>query len=357
MITKLALRNFRNYQHLDLNIEHHSNVFVGENGQGKTNILEAIFFISMLRSFRTPRLKDLKMIGTKEFYLGAKLHKSGQTPEHQLEVEYGETRRLKLNSGIVRKASDFIQELQVVPFLPNDIQIVQGNSGGRRTFLDMFIAKSDIIYLNHLKEYTNCLKNRNAILRSDRQQKAQLINAFNPILASAGSAIIQMRKHYLALLKNEINTLLSQFDGERHIELEYKFSSNTDSFDGYLEKLHNTQDRDIQRGYTSFGPQIDDFDILLNKESLRIYGSTGQCRLLALCLKMGVLNLLLGDKKNNVIVLVDDVTGELDMSVKNRFFDVISNAHQQFFTFTERNYSERFKSMAHYTIKNGKVVK
>lgn len=357
MISRLILKDFRNYIELNLELGSKVNLFIGENGQGKTNILESIFFLSMLRSFRTAQVRDIKRLGSNGFYIGSQI-RTELGWDKMLEVEYFNTRKLKIDSTPITRASEFIRQIRAVAFSPEDISIVTGQSGLRRRFIDMLISTLIPSYLVALQNYQTALKSRNALLRSHKSD-INMIKAYEAILAQNGVVITEYRKQYIELLSNEVKKLLSEFkDGFIEFGIRYKVQSGVDSLEGYLARLDADRKKDMHRGQTSFGPQIDDFDIFFNQKLLRSFGSTGQCRLISLCLKMAQVNIFSSNAQGRgaLIVLVDDVTGELDKQTKNSFYQVINKAEQAFFTFTELPDDEYFSSAKIFNVVAGKVI-
>ena len=211
MIRRLILKNFRNYKELDLPLGASLNVLAGDNGQGKTNLLEALFFCSMLRSFRTSQVRDLRGIGGGGFYVSAECH-NGRWPK-TLEVDYQRQRQLRIDNVPVHKASAFIREIRAVAFSPDDIAIVSGNSSNRRRFADMFISIMEPAYMSSLHSYATALKHRNAVLKSHRND-ASLAMAYEPVMAEHAVNISRHRESYLQMLDAEMKRLLNELRGE-----------------------------------------------------------------------------------------------------------------------------------------------
>lgn len=354
MIKRIQLYQFRNYENLDLDVDFPLNVLIGNNGQGKSNLLEAIFFIAMLRSFRTSQPRELKKIGSGGFRIATEVD-SGRGWSTRLEVEYGEKRRLKIDGSPVNLASEFIRQLRTVVFSPEDIQIVTANSSFRRRFIDMFIAMAEPTYMLALQQYLNALKDRNAALRFPRPDEG-LIAAYEPIMVEAAVLIVERRRYYLQQFKEEISRLLQEFHGPEKV-FDIRYRSNVDGpADAVSTIFSSGRKRDMERGFTGNGSQLDEIDLFFDGKLLRSFGSTGQCRLISLCLKMAEVNLLSAkEEKEKLTVLVDDVTGELDEAVRGCFFQVINRAGQAFFTFTEKPSDRFFADARYYQVDDGKI--
>lgn len=358
MLTRIVLRDFRNYVSAELAFDNSKNILVGHNGQGKTNLLEAIFFLSMLRSFRTGQIRDLKRLNTPGFYLAGDIQ-GDKAWETAIEVEYFQKRKLMIDHNPIAKASEFIRQFSTVVFSPDDILIVSAGSSLRRRFMDMLISCIQPRYLNALQHYHTALGHRNYLLKN-RNNDAALYQAYETIIAENGAYIVNERKKAAELLKLEIGKLIQKIKQDDSVfDICYRFSNGIDENDAFLERLQRDREKDQEKGWTGIGPQLDDFDMLLNEKLLRNYGSTGQCRLTALCLKMAKLSVLNNHNgmKRDVIALIDDVTGELDLPTKTEFYQVIKQAEQVFFTFTEVPQEDFFEEADTFNVQYGEVNK
>lgn len=356
MITDLNLNNFRNYRELSFKCNHRINVFTGANGQGKTNLLEAVFFLSMLRSFRTFRINDLKKISSGGFQISADLSDRESGFKKNLRIDYFKKKELFLDSKKIYKAGDFIKQFRAVVFSPEDIRIVTGAAGLRRRFMDMMISNLSSYYMACLSKYGRALDARNKLLQHGGDK--HIFNAYERILAENGSRVVQFRKKYSELLETELKKVLNAFDSTLgNIEILYKYNHSTSEIANYISELENTRLKDKERAYTSFGPHLDNVQFSSDKKKLRNFGSNGQCRLFSLCLKMAKVNVMLKqhDDSAELIVLVDDVTGELDDKAKKGFFDVVNTADQAFFTFTEEPDDVFFRDASFYKIRNAEL--
>jgi len=359
MIKRLLLNNFRNYKQAEISFNSQNIVFTGRNGQGKTNLLEAVFFLSVLRSFRTSKSGDLKKIGNDSFYLGAEIEKNKWN--EFIEVRYGEngSRKLSIDNFPVLKGSEFINRIRTVVFSPEDINIVNSYSGIRRKFMDILISVIDPLYLNALKDYSVALKNRNALLRGS-EADLQSMDVYEDIMAEKSFKIINERRKYKEILIFEVNKLLTALSNKNIFDIRYSSEIKNISKDFLKNKFYTERTRDFKRGFTGFGPQSDEFELFFSNKLMRNFASTGQCRLISLCLKMAKFNILCQNKNSeleNVLVLVDDVTGELDEMMREMFFKVISRAGQAFFTFTEKPDFDFFKDCEYYKISDATIKK
>ena len=358
MIEEFRLYDYRNYSQAALDFSGaRLNVFIGSNGAGKSNLLEGIFFIGLLRSFRTAQLKELIRFGRSNCRVEAAIHRAAYRETFAVEYFSGGKRSLQIDGAPIGRSSEFIRNFQPVVFEPEDIQLLTGSSGRRRRFFDMFISMNDPVYLSTLHQYNLALRQRNAALKAPKHGEA-LAAAFEPILADAAVLIAGRRRAHTELLNRQIQALLAEnARGEERFAIEFHPSYPLEVED-YLTRFTMERQREQKKGSTLFGPHLDDFDFFYQQKLMRTFASTGQCRLLALYLKMAAVNILNANKAKNrreVIVLVDDVTGELDDFNKTRFFATVNQADQAFFTFTEPPADRFFAASRKFRVDQGTV--
>ena len=351
MLSKLYLKNFRNHAELKLKFERGITLLVGENGCGKTNILESIYFLSLLRSFRSSKPRELVKIGESDFLLMAEIS-GGQNAERQvLKVSQnfdGSHRKLSVNSEGISKSSEFIKSFRAVVFAPEDRQIVAGTASFRRRYFDILISLENQEYLEALKSYNTALANRNAILKKTISLSAmgKILTPFEVIMAESALLIMNYRKKYAEIIGNKVAKL---WGSENRFELKYVPKINCNTVDEILKVFAENYERDLAKNYTSSGIQLDDFDFFLNGKLLRNFGSSGQIRLTSLFLRMAEFELSC-EQDRAVIALIDDVTGELDEINYNKFLNMLKNAEQSIFTFAKLTDSEFFKDAKVYQL-------
>ena len=360
MLKHLTLTNFRNYQNLSLDTDSDIIVLYGENGQGKTNFLESVYYLSLLRSFKFSSIKSLKQIDSKGFYIAGKVS-GDKSWDDSIEIEYYNLiRKLKINSIPILKSTDFIKFIKPVTFSYEDINIITGSSKLRRRYIDIFISSIDLEYFSALREYMTALKSRNSLLRFNSSNNYAMLEAFEPILAKNACIILRKRYELIDKLKEKTKKFINEIKGnDISFEIKYlsKFKKNNITEDEMLSVLKSDREKDIKKGYTSTGPHLEDFDFIYNGKSLRFYGSLGQCRITSLCLKMGELKIIRSSGKNgNIIALIDDVTGELDSKTKDSFFNTIGDADQLFFTLTDLTNDDYFNKALKLSVKEGEIT-
>ena len=330
LLESLELTDFRNYEHRRFVFEADRVVLCGANGRGKTNLLEAIYFLSILRSFRTSATRELIRLGRPRFRLSGAVNKAGFREELRLEQQRGSGRALAINGTAIRRSSEFIREFRAVAFVPEDKMLVAGAAGYRRRFFDMLISVLNPEYLRRLQRYAAALAQRNAALK--RQSGRAAAAAFEVELAEQGAYLGRERERYCALVETTLNRLAGT--GSTYtVAYEPDFPRDEEA---YRERLARDFERDQRFGFTGSGPQADEVRFLAGGEALRHYGSTGQQRLFALYLRMAEFELVSAGAAGGVLALVDDVTGELDPVNRERFFNQLRRAGQLFLTVTSR---------------------
>ena len=329
-IETLKLVNFRNYAERVFRFDGADVVFCGPNGAGKTNLLEAVSFLSVLRSFRTVSGREMVRIGERFFELACLLNKNGFREELRVVQRANSEREIFIDGKKLRRSSDFIREFRAVVFVPEDRNIPAGSSSYRRRFFDMLIATQEREYLKALSLYNRALMQRNRALKRSAAEK--IAAAFEPELAENAPLIAARRRVYASLVEKEVSRLLGEETGsEFSIRCKIDYPENAGE---YLALLGKNREKERLRACTCIGPQLDEFEFLLDGRPLRSYGSTGQIRMIALLLKLAEFNLF-RRAGSRLVVLADDVTGELDERNRTLFLNTIQSADQRFFTFTE----------------------
>ncbi len=346
MLKRLKLFNFRNYDHCQIDLQPGMNILLGANGQGKTNLLEAVYYLALLRSFRTTQISNLKQWRQNGFYLeGLCQYKDGS--ELTLTVSYGAERKLSVNGMPVHKTSEFITRFICSTFIPEDLEIVKGGAVLRRRFLDIALSQLSNLYLSDLQQYNNALRSRNIMLKQPDKYPRNTITAYDVMLVEKGVAIEKARKEFVEKLNM---ALLEQsqlfFAEQRIISLKYisgisasgKLSPMLDDDEKkvYHEILRRGYERDCRDGSTRCGPHRSEMNCLLAGNHLANFGSEGECRVAALALKFACLKIMqleLGQKE--VTLIVDDVLGELDQQHRKTFLQQLENSGQVIFASTE----------------------
>ncbi len=346
MLSRLRLRHFRNYQALDLHLERGLTVVLGDNGQGKTNLLEAVFYLSLLRSFRIREVRSLRQHGASHFFVGGEVLDAGGVDSRQLAVSYGERRLLRQNGKSVGNASDFINAFLCLAFSPDDMEIVKGNAAIRRRLADIALTQQlGHPYLLHLQNYLAALRRRNQMLRDYNRYGERGVRAYDNMLAVSAAEIIAARRLWVRQIGNLLQTsdeAACRLANEAYA-MEYApcVGGGEDEPKAILELMLNrfktALDGDCRDGCTRYGPHRDDFSLLCNGQPLARFGSEGQCRMMSILLRLALMKLLRGTAAaagKSLVVLVDDVIGELDENHREMLFSSMHSADQVLFACT-----------------------
>lgn len=332
-VTTLLARGFRNLGSLRFEPGSHFNVIHGDNGAGKSNLLEAIYYLGALKSFRGAKTEDLIALDSEAASLEATL--DGGPAPHKLRIDLARSqrRRLQIDGKRPRSSSAWYQTVRMVLFHPGDLVLAAGAADRRRAFVDRILEQVDPIYASTLASYDKALRSRNRLLKDERSDRRS-IRAYHGILAKTGSVIGQARRRLIDDLGPKVVRAFSDvFAGDVPLSVRY-VPRVEPSEEAIAEALERSFDKDRARGFTADGPHGDDLELRLHGVGARHHGSQGQHRTIVLALKTAELDLLAERTGRVPILLLDDVSSELDRSRNRRFFEVLSQAGGQVFLTT-----------------------
>ena len=339
MLSEFRALNWRNCERVRLQFER-KNLLIGPNGSGKSNLLEAIGFLGVLRSFRTMRIGEL----IREDCAGFLLRGVWQEPKRSpLELEVGMSRsgerRLLVNRQNENSGRNFIQYFYPVVFAPEDMELVTGAPAVRRRFFDMLSSQLDDGYINVLHDYHKALKLRNVLLKNPRRCDVAQLEVYEGLLAFAGADLNQRRRNCI----EHFNCILQDLTGRSSkLTMEYMPQSG-ESPEENLEQFARNRKREMEKRTTLCGCHLDDFRLCSHGKAMKGFASNGQNRMAALNCKSASARMIMRKRgAEHLLVLVDDVTGELDKFHREEFYELIAPAGQQFFTFTAHPGEEFF---------------
>ena len=353
-IKEIKINNFRNYNKEEIKLEKNINIFYGENAQGKTNIIEAIFLCSMGKSFRTKKEKEMIFLNKENASIEIEFEKIDR--DGKIKIELSNKKNVYINGIKIKKLSELLGNLNVVIFTPDDINIFKGGPQNRRRFLDIMISQLKPNYMYNLNLYLKTLEQRNNYLRQIKEEgrDENLLEIWDEKLAEYATNISKYRNEFIEKIKNKIKTIHKEITANKEeIEIEYK--TECLNKEEYLKLLKQRRKLDIIKGFTTKGIHRDDFVIYINKKELDIYGSQGQHRTAILSLKLSELNIIYEEIGENPILLLDDFMSELDRNRINSFLKNIKNT-QVIITCTEKINIEN-KNILIYNVKEGNVIK
>lgn len=324
-IEELECSNFRNYGSLCISFDKGINFLFGNNAQGKTNILEAVYLCSFSRSHKGSREKEMILFGEKEAHVRAILNKKNVRHNIDFHLSASGKRNIAIDGFPVRKMSEFFGFMNAIIFSADDLEIVKEGPSERRKYIDRELSKINNVYLKELYLYNRVIQNRNRLLK-DIEKDPSLIDTldmWDEQLVKYGSSIIKKRREFLEELQEIIIPLHEKIThGEEKIEIIYEPDSDED---GLSEKLKKTREKDLFRQQTSAGPHRDDFSIISNGIDMRTYGSQGQQRSAALSLKLSEIKHVKEKTGDDPILLLDDVFSELDVKRQESLLSEIDN--------------------------------
>jgi len=360
-INTLKLENFRNYDFLTIELNKKNNLFYGENSSGKTNIIEAIYYIATGKSFRCNN--DQYLVKDNNIYFKIEMDKVNNNISNSYMIEYNkQTNRkiIKENGKLLKRMSDLIGQIQLVLFSPEHIYMIKGEPQLRRKFIDNMLINTDKDYLLLYNKYNKIVMHRNYILKSIKERKLEKknIDIWNFQLKEYSIKMINIRKSAI----EKVNKIIQNNFSKNNIEISLtyklkKFENITEIelnryFDIFFEKYY---DEEIYRSLTLIGPHKDDIEIFLNKKSLKYYGSEGQQRLSCIILKLAE-GVYIKEKKDVYpIVLLDDFTSELDENNKYFISEIFNVFKQIIITTTNKENVRNIKIDKFFFVSNGKI--
>ncbi|MFL0197909.1 DNA replication/repair protein RecF [Clostridium sp. WILCCON 0269] len=336
-IKYLKLINFRNYKELDIEFDKNINIFIGDNAQGKTNILESMYYCSIGKSPRTNKDKELINWDNKEAYIKVHILKKSLNKKIEIKIFKEGKKGININSIKISKLSELMGVFNVVMFSPEDLKIVKESPAFRRKFLDIELCKFSKRYYYSLVQYNKVLSQRNALLRNwNKSNNVDILQIYDKQLSQYGSIIIILRNKYIKKLNGKGKVIHSDItSGVENIEFKYMTClTNFDRIeDNMLKVLELNRKQDIYKGNTLYGPHRDDFIVNINGINVRNFGSQGQQRTSILTIKFASLEIIKEITGEYPVLLLDDVLSELDKNRQKYILNSI-NKIQTFITCT-----------------------
>lgn len=322
-IESIELKNYRNYESLSLELDQGTNIFYGDNAQGKTNILEAAYLCGTTKSHRGSRDREMIRFGQDEAHIRMFVKKDGISRKIDMHLKKTKPKGIAIDGIPIKRASELFGILNIVFFSPEDLNIIKSGPGERRRFMDLELCQLNKLYLSNLSSYNRVLNQRNKLLKDISFQPSLkgTLDVWDEQLANYGVSIIESRKAFV----EEMNSIIEEIHrnitgGKEKIRLFYEPSTQGDCF---LGELSSGRDRDIRFKMTSIGPHRDDLCVKVNDIDIRKYGSQGQQRTAALSLKLSEIYMVKKIIKDMPILFLDDVLSELDSNRQNYLLNSI----------------------------------
>ena len=323
ILKSIELKNFRNYEDLDLKFDSGTNILFGDNAQGKTNILEAAYVSGTTKSHKGSRDKDMIRFGEDESHIRTIVEKQGKEYQLDIHLKKNRSKGIAINKVPIKKASELFGILNMVFFSPEDLNIIKNGPSERRRFLDAEICQLDKIYLSDLTRYNKILMQRNRLLK-DMQHQPQLMETL-PVwdmqLVEYGKRLIRRRRQFVEELSEIVTGIHRNISGKRE-ELVLRYEPNIDA--EFLEdELNRVREKDRKYAQTYVGPHRDDISFFIRGVDIRKFGSQGQQRTSALSLKLSEIELVRQTIHDTPVLLLDDVLSELDSNRQNYLLNSI----------------------------------
>ncbi len=357
IIKSIDLADYRNYGSMKLEFDSGTNILYGDNAQGKTNILEAIFVAATTKSHKGSKDREIIQFDKNEAHIRTYLEKDGVETRVDMHLRKCGSKGIAVDGQKLKKAADLLGLCNVVFFSPEDLGIIKNGPSERRRFVDMELCQLDSFYLYNLNHYNKIINQRNKLLK-DMYMNPDLketLGIWDMQLVSFGSKIIERRKLFVEQLNELISGIHRKLSGGREeIKIIYEPDTEIGEFE---KKLKHNQDRDIKSKMTSVGPHRDDFSFVIGDVDIRKYGSQGQQRTAALSLKLSEIELVKKIAKDTPVLLLDDVLSELDSNRQNYLLNSIGEI-QTIITCTglEEFVNNRFEINKVFKVSDGTVT-
>lgn len=356
-IKSLELQDYRNYNNLSMEFHNGINILYGDNAQGKTNILEAIYISGTTKSHRGSKDKEIIKLGKDQAHIRTFVERDKVQHKIDMHLKKNKPKGVAIDGIPIKKSSELFGILNLIFFSPEDLSIIKNGPSERRRFIDLELCQLDKVYLYNLSNYNKVITQRNNLLKqiSFNRNLMDTLSIWDIQLVKYGTEIIKRRNLFIRQLNEIVYDIHSKLSGGKE-ELFIKYEPNA-SVEEYSKKLNNSIDRDVAQKITSIGPHRDDICFLIGSIDIRKFGSQGQQRTSALSLKLAELELVKNMTHDNPVLLLDDVLSELDRKRQNYLLNSIHDI-QTIITCTglEEFITNRLNCDNIYKVVNGTVT-
>lgn len=363
VIKSINLNNFRNYIHLNLKLNDRMNIFIGKNAQGKTNILESICVLALTKTYKNGIEPNLISFNKKKALIKGKIYDDKLIKNLEISIEEGK-KNYKINNSEIRKLSEYISNLNIIVFTPEDLEIVKGSPNIRRNLLNIELSQISNKYLNTYNEYNKLLKVRNEYLKlllTSSIADKKYLDVITEKLIEKAIIIYNERKKYIDYINLNINDIYKKITKEEGLRIIYETNvefldfSYENIYKVLKEKFDKEYKKELNYGMTLFGPHRDDFLFSLNGKNLKYFGSQGQQKVSILSFKLSEIEIFYNYTKTKPVLLLDDIFSELDIEKRNKLLEYINKDIQSIITTTDlKSIKSKYTNEAYiYEIKNG----
>ena len=359
-ISKLSLTTFRSYSNLELELNPGLTIFIGRNGEGKTNIIEAILYLSLLSSHRVSSDQPLVQLGNLSGYIRAQTQLPDRDVLIELEINSEKANRARINQNPVRSQKEIFGIVQAIYFSPEDLDLVRGDPGERRKFIDQLLILRSPRVAGVISDYERSVRQRNSLLKS--RAGTESLSAWDEQVANFGGEIIAARLQALKDFEPIFQSVYREISPQKPAYINYKSSieeptlNTEENKNKILERMHQTRSSEIERGLTLTGPHRDDLLLNLGDHLVKGYASHGESWSIALSLKLATYQLLVNDGLKPILIL-DDVFSELDEERRVQLIKLAKSAEQTFITVAVENDLPKELSGDKFLVKPGQATK
>ena len=358
IIKSIDLKNFRNYDIEHIDFDENTNIFYGDNAQGKTNVLEAVFISGTTKSHKGSKDSEIIRFNENESHIKTIISRNDIDYRIDMHIKKNRSKGIAINGVPVKKSLDLFGIVNIIFFSPEDLNIIKNGPSGRRKFMDMELCQLNKIYANSLINYNKALENRNKLLKDIgiRPDLRDTLDIWDEQFVRYGSEIILKRREFIEKLNSIIDPVHYKLSGEKErLKISYENSVDEKNF---RDELLKYRDKDIRMKITEKGPHRDDIIFMINGIDIRKYGSQGQQRTTALSLKLAEIELVKEITGDSPVLLLDDVLSELDSNRQNHLLNSI-NGVQTIITCTglDEFINNRFNVNRIFKVINGQVFK
>ena len=358
-IKKIILNNYRNYDNLEIDFNDNLNIIIGDNAQGKTNLLESIYVLAVTKSFLSITDKGLIKFDNKFSIIKGVLDSNNS--KDNLEILFNDNGKVvRINNKEIKKLSDYISKMNVVIFSTDNIRMFKESPGARRKYFNVQISQMNRKYLKLLNDYNVILRQRNEFLKIinlNKKSDIDYLDILDNKYVDISLEIFNYRNEYVDSINNYLDDMFYSITDNKGLKLRYISNMDNDR-ELLLDKLKKNLNKEIMYKMTLIGPNRDDFCFYLDNKNLSLYGSQGQIRSAVLALKMSEVLLFTDKVGESPILLLDDMFSELDINKRNNILRHLINDVQTVITTTDiENISEDIRKKANvYRIENGKII-
>lgn len=367
-INNIILQNFRNYTNLELTFNESRNIIVGENAQGKTNLIEAVYLAAFAKSFRTNNAGDMVKFGSDQGRVNVEINSEDIDKKIDITILSNGKKQIKKDGKLVRRTADLLNNIVVIIFSPDDLRIIKDSPEKRRAYINRELSQIRPKYYDVLRNYNEVLKQKNSLLKNfnntnSRKYNEDMLDVFDHQLADYGYELIRYRKEFIEMLSEEAADIMSAISGgKEQLRIEYKSScdyiSGPEGREILYKQFYHHRDKDFYAGNATIGPHRDDLEFFINDTDAKKYGSQGQQRTIALSLKLAEIRIAKTLLDEYPILLLDDVLSELDIDRQKYLVNQIAGV-QLFITSAELNEEivTQLKGGSLYQVEDGNITK